>query len=109
MADIPKILGQRNPSAATLEVIYTVPASTSAMKSTGIVCNRSATPTSFRIAIAIAGAADSDEQYIYYDRPIGANDTFAFTFGIGLETTDEVRVYATLATLSFTVSGIEIT
>ena len=109
MADQPKILDQRDPSAATLEDLYTVPASTSAMMSTGVVCNRSATPTAFRISIAKAGAGDSDEQYLYYDRPIGANDTFSFTFGLGLEETDVVRVYATLATLSFTVSGVEIT
>lgn len=109
MADVLKVLGQSNPSAATLTDIYTVGVSTEAMLSTGVVCNRSATPTSFRISVAIAGAADSNEQYLYFDRPIGANDVFAFTFGIGLATTDVVRVYATLATLSFTVSGIEVT
>ncbi len=109
MAEQPKVLGQRDPAAATLETIYTVTAPvTGAVISTFVVCNRSATPTSFRMAVSPAGAAISDEMYQYFDRPITAFDTFAATFGIGLEVTDVVRVYATLATLSFSVHGLEI-
>ncbi len=110
MAEQTKVLGQRDPAAATLEIIYTVTAPvTGAVNSTFVVCNRSATPTSFRMAVSPAGAAISDEMYQYFDRPIGAFDTFAASFGIGLEVTDVVRVYATLATLSFTLHGLEIT
>lgn len=109
MAEQTKVLGQRDPVAATLEIIYTVTAPvTGAVISSLVVCNRSATPTEFRIAVSPAGAAISDEQYQYFDRPIGAFDTFAATFGIGLEVTDVVRVYATLATVSFSVHGLEI-
>lgn len=103
-----KILGQSKPSATTLTDIYTVPGATSAIVSTITVCNQSATPTAFRISIAPAGAADTASQYIYYDVAIGGNDTFACTFGISLATTDKIRVYNTLATLSFTVTGVEI-
>ncbi len=107
MAEVRGTLGQSDPVAATLTALYTVPADTSAVMSTFIVCNRSATPTSFRMAISPLGAAISDEMYEFYDRPIGANDTFAATFGWTLGTTDVVRVYATLATLSFTAVGLE--
>lgn len=107
MALTPKVLGQSNPSATTLTAAYTVPASTKTTVSTITVANRSGTSTSFRISIAKAGAADSLEQYIYYDIAIPGNDTFAATIGITLEPTDVVRVYATLATLSFNVFGIE--
>ena len=58
--------------------------------------------------MADAGAALSNEQYLYYDIPIAGNDCFATTTGICLETTDKIRVYATLATLSFNAYGTEI-
>ena len=108
MAEIYKILGQSNPSAATSTDLYTVPSSTEAVISTIVVCNRSSTATSFRISVAVDGAALSDEQYLYYDIAIGGNDTFVATLGITLGDTDKIRVYATLATLSFNASGTEI-
>lgn len=109
MTDTVKILAQTKPSAATLTDSYTVPAATSATISTITVTNQSATSTSFRISVAAAGAADTAKQYLYYDVPIAGNDTFATTIGITLATTDVLRVYNTLATLSFNVFGVEIT
>ncbi len=110
MAEQTKVLGQRDPAAATLEIIYTVTAPiTGAVVSSIVICNRSLTPTEFRIAVSPAGAAISDEMYQYFDRPIPAVDTFVATIGIGLEVTDVIRVYATLATVSFTAHGLEIT
>lgn len=73
-----------------------------------VVANRSAIATSFRVSVSPAGAADSDEQYLYYDIAIPGNDTFAATMGVTLAATDVVRVYATLATLSFNFFGVEI-
>lgn len=107
MAELGKVLGQLNPGAASLTDLYTVPGSINSVISTVMVSNRSSVATSFRISIAPGGAADSLEQYIYYDIAIPGNDTFAATIGITLETTDVVRVYATLATLSFSAFGIE--
>jgi hypothetical protein len=109
MASAHKVLGQSNPSAATNTTLYTVPGATQAIVSTITVCNRSATATSFRIAIRPAGASISNEHYIYYDVPIAGNDAFAATLGFALATTDVITVYATLATLSFTATGVEIT
>lgn len=109
MAIALKVLGQSAPGAASLTTLYTVPASTSTVISSIVVCNRSATPTNFRIAIRPAGAAISNEMYLYYDVAIAGNDTFVATIGISLATTDVVSVYATLATLSFNVFGQEST
>ncbi len=109
MADAYKVLGQSNPTAATLTTLYTVPSSTSAVASTISVCNRSATQTTFRISVAPSGASDSSEQYLYYDVEIPGNDTFMATVGLTLATTDVIRVYATLATLSFSLFGTEVT
>lgn len=109
MTDSAKILSQTNPSATTLTDSYTVPAATSTVVSSIIVANRSVTATTFRISIAVAGAADNSKQYIYYDVQAPGNDTFVSTIGLTLATTDVVRVYTTLATCSFTLVGIEIT
>lgn len=109
MANTYKVLAQSNPSAATLTDAYTVPASTSAVISSLSVANRSATATSFRISVAVAGAADANPQYTHYDIAIGGNDTYIATLGMTLAATDKVRVYATLATLSFNIFGTEIT
>lgn len=102
-----KVLGQSNPSATTLTTLYTVPASTTTVVSSIVVCNRSGTGTSFRIAVRPAGAAISNEHYLYYDVAIAGNDTFVATIGLSLDATDVVSVYATLATLSFNLFGQE--
>lgn len=107
MAITKKVLGQVNPAAATLTDGYTVPGSTMTTLSTVTVCNRSATPTKFRISVAVAGAADNDKQYFVYDDTIGANESWGITYGVTLAATDVVRVYALLATLSFGIFGAE--
>jgi len=107
VADVIKVLGQIEPSAATLTTLYTVPASTSAVCSSIVVCNTSAVATTFRVAVRPAGAAIANKHYLYYDVAIAGNDTFVATIGMSLATTDVVSVYATLATLSFNLFGIE--
>lgn len=107
MATELKVLGQSNPSAATLTDLYTVPAATQAVSSSIVVCNRSSVATSFRIAVRPAGASISNEHYLYYDVAISGNTTFTATIGMTLTATDVVSVYATLATLSFNQFGQE--
>lgn len=108
MATAYKVLGQSSPSATTETVLYTVPAATSAIASSVIVCNRSAVLSTFRISIAVGGTTTANKDYIYYDLPIGANDTFIATVGVTLAATDEVRVYASNTNLSFSLYGSEI-
>lgn len=107
MAQTLKILSQTKPSATTLTDSYTVPALTTAVVSSLVVCNQSAVATSFRISVAQAGAADNPKQYLYYDVAIGSNDTFIATIGLSLGAGDVIRVYNTLATLSFNFFGQE--
>ena len=107
MATTVSVLGQSNPSATTLTTLYTCDASSGTVASSIVVCNRSATPTSFRVAVRPAGASISNEHYIYYDVTIAGNDTFIATIGITLANTDVISVYATLATLSFNLFGVE--
>jgi len=102
-----KVLGQADPTAATLTTLYTVPASKEAVTSTLVICNRDITATTIRVAVRVAGGAIQDEDYLYYDLEIPGNETFATTIGITLATTDVVSVYATLATVSFNLFGSE--
>lgn len=103
-----KVLGQTALGATSLTDIYTVPAATQAVVSTITVCNRGITEATFRVSVAVAGAADDPEQYVYYDVPVDGNDTFAGTLGIALGATDVVRAYASNANLTVNIFGVQI-
>ena len=103
-----KVLAQVDPVVTTLTDAYTVPALTQAIISTIVICNRAAATASYRISVAIAGAADATKQYLAYDTPIAGNSSHTLTLGITLGPGDKVRVYDNPATVSFNISGVEI-
>ena len=105
MAELPITPVQSNPSAATLTEIYDVPDSTTFVGRVNIA-NRSSTATSFRVSIQKDNAADDNSQYLAYDCPIAGNEVLSIE-GITMDADDRLNVYATLATLTFTVMGIE--
>lgn len=109
MADTLKVLAQSLPSATTLTDVYTVPGATSATISSVVICNQSSTATTFRLSVAVAGAADATKQYIYYDVDLAGNDTFIATIGITLAATDVVRGYSGNGSISFQLFGVEVT
>lgn len=109
MAETRKVLGQLNPAITTLSAIYTVPAATQAVVSSVTICNEGTTDATFRLSVAVAGAADNAKQYLYYDLPLTAKDTFIGTVGITLGAADVVRGYASTASVAFNVFGVEIT
>lgn len=100
-----KIQAQVNPLAATLTDAYTVPVGKMAIVNL-TVTNRANAATAFRISLAVGGAADNLKQYIDYDTAINANTPIERK-GISLAAGDVIRVYATLATLSFNLTGVE--
>lgn len=108
MATAYKVLGQSNPAATTATTLYTVPASTSAVVSSLMICNQGVS-TTFRVAVRPAGATLEAKHYIVYDSYINGNDSVFLTLGITLATTDVVTVYAGTANLSFNLHGSEIT
>jgi hypothetical protein len=108
MAEALKVLGQANPSAATLTDLYTVPGSYSTTVSTIAICNRTQTSKRVRVSVAPAGASDSLEQYIMYDVLLLKNDYIYATIGITLDETDVVRVYTDVAGVSFNLFGVEV-
>lgn len=108
MATTYKVLGQQNPAATTATTLYTVPASTSTVVSSIVVCNQAASTATFQIAVRPAGASLTASQYIVYNTSIPANSNISYTLGITLATTDVITVYASTTTLSFSAFGSEI-
>jgi len=102
-----KILGQLAAAATTSEVLYTVPDLKGAVLSSIVVCNRSASSKTFRLAVSYGGNALSNKDYQYYDTSIPANDTLTIVIGMTLSNEDVVRTYASSADLTFTAYGVE--
>ena len=94
-------------TATTNTNLYTVPAATQTVVSTLVIANQAASAATYRIGIRVAGAAIALHQYIAYDVAIAANDSTALTLGICLNATDQVFVYSSPSTLTFTMFGNE--
>ena len=109
MAEALKVLAQAAPAATTLTGIYTVPALTSTVVSTLVVCNQNATRIRFRVSVAVAAAGDTPSQYIFYDVEVMARSSLTATIGITLATTDVVRAYTDTTNVSFNLFGTEVT
>jgi hypothetical protein len=103
------VLAQHKPTAANLEDAYTVPAGKDSVVSSLVVCNQSGSSDSFRISIAVGGAANVSKQYIYYDIAIPAYETFIATVGFSLNDGDVIRVYSTNGNCSFNFFGSKVT
>lgn len=120
MADSPKRLGAIVATITTATsaaassginmILYTVPASTSTVVSTIFVCNRGSSSATFRIAHVDNGVIVdlSNEDYLYYDLTIPANNTFASTSGISMSAGDSIVVLGSSTNLNFIAEGIEI-
>ena len=107
MAETLSVLAQSAPASVTLTDAYTVPGATTAVVSSFTACNQTAAATTFRISVAIAGAADTPAQYLFYDLPLPANDTYKDVLGITLGAADVVRVYSGNGSVSFNLFGAQ--
>ena len=110
MANVYKRLGAVAVSANTDTELYETPAATSAVVSTISVCNRGSSQATFRIAHVDATAVGSvaNEDYIYYDVPIPANDTFLITAGVTMAAENIILVRSSSAYVNFISWGSEI-
>lgn len=106
--EVCKILGQAAPAATVLTLLYTVPAATNTTSSSVVVANQNATTIKFRISVAVAAAADTPAQYLYFDCALSGNSTFIATVGITLGATDVMRVQSDTANVSFNLFGAEV-
>ena len=109
MANAYKILGQVDLTTTADTAVYTVPAATEAVISTIILANRTASATTFRIAVKPDGAALSNSHYIAYDVPLAANDSTTLTLGVTVNAADVISVTAGDASaISVNIFGTEI-
>jgi len=109
MATTYKVLGQIAATANTTHNVYAVPASTQAVLSSIIICNRNDTANAtYRIAVQPAAAALANDHYIAYDAPITALDSVALTLGVTMGNTDILSVYSANPNVTFSVFGSEI-
>lgn len=108
MAIALKCLAQAIAAALVQSTLYTVPGATSAVASTITICNQSLNPTTFRVAVQIAGAAISTgKEYIFFDAPIAGKQTQTYTIGMTLAATDIVSVQSANGLCSFNLFGQE--
>ena len=107
MADILKVLGQVDPAATTITVLYTVPDMTQTTISSIVAANRTGSAITFRLSVHVAGAGANDKQYLYFDKSVAANDSLAIVIGITLNQTDVLKVYTSAVNMSFNVFGCE--
>ena len=104
-----KVLAQGNPSASALTPLYTCSSALGATATSITICNQSTNTTAFfNVSIAVGGAVDSPQQYVYYQLILDPTDTFIATIGFTLAQNDVVRVYSTTANLSFNLFGCEL-
>ena len=107
MSDTIKVLGQLAAAATTEEDLYTVPNLAQTTCSSVTICNRSSSSISFRISVAVDDVTTTDQDYIFYDAPLGANATLSVILGMTLYQNDTVRTYASATGMSFNLFGVE--
>ncbi len=107
MADNLKVLGQLDPAATTVTVLYTVPDMTQTTVSSIVAANRTGSAITFRLSVHVAGASANDKQFIYYDKSVAANDSLTLVIGITLNQTDVIKVYTSAVDMSFNMFGCE--
>ena len=108
MAITYKVLGQLNPTSGSLNVLYQVPAATSAVCSTLVIASFGAS-SNVRVAVQPASASIENKHYIVYDSAVNQFDSSFLTLGVTLAATDVISVRSSTNSSSFTLFGSEIT
>ena len=109
MATTYKLLGQQNPGASWT-ALYTVPSSTSAVLSTVVICNTSASARTFRVAVVSSSATTpTAANALAYDTALPPNETIVMTMGVTLGASYCLKVYGSTTDVTFTAFGSEIT
>lgn len=101
----PGILAQLAIPAAVEQVLLAVPANSKARIQGFTFTNRSGSADTFRLSFSLRGAATSSKDYVYYNLPLDANDTFLSELDFTLDGTGVVRVFCSLGNISVTMYG----
>jgi hypothetical protein len=111
MANAYKILGQLNPTANTQGNVYVVPAATSAVVSSILVTNQTASNLSYSIAVmppANYTSPAANTYYIVRGGLLPASDTVNLNFGVTLQTGSILAANASSSSVSISAFGVEI-
>ena len=109
MAIAYKVLGQQAPASTSNVDVYTVGAGKSAIVSSLIIANTTASSATARVFLRIGGAAAATSNALAYDVTVSANSHAAFTEGWTMAATDVLTVQSgTSNALTFTLTGSEI-
>jgi hypothetical protein len=109
MAFYYKTLGQTAPAGTSNTDVYTVASGRSAVISSIVICNVTATAATYRVFQRIAGATAGVGNAIAYDASVPANSTSTIEVKMTLSATDVLTVQSgTGSALTFTVNGSEI-
>jgi hypothetical protein len=98
-----------NGTIGTGQTLYgPVPASTSAVVRSIIICNQAASSATYRLGYSTS-TSYSTSDYLVYGATIAANDTVILTIGATLATTTYLLFSASAATVNAVAFGTEIT
>ncbi len=99
-------LGNVEPAITTETDLY-APSGEKAVVSRIFVCEKGGASATFRVGIDYSGgSAVADNEWLFYDHPIGATQTVLLPGGIVVPDGDQLRVYASTGDLTFTAFGM---
>lgn len=99
---------QGTSSTGTYATLYEVPASTSAVISTIVICNTANAPATYRIGLDTTAGTPGASEWIVYDALVAANDSTFLTVGATLDTGKFLRVSSSANTVTFSAFLSEI-
>jgi hypothetical protein len=85
----------------TYGTLYNTSASTTAVVSTILLCNTSATQQQYRIGIMGSAGTPSTQDFIVFNDSVAGNDTVALTLGVTLGNSQFIRVSSSSNSLGF--------
>lgn len=89
-------------NSSTYATLCSTAGGTTAVISSIVICNRSTTAATYRIAITTTAGTPSAGQFLVYDSAIAGNDTVSLSLGITLDASEFIRISSSTNTLDFT-------
>jgi hypothetical protein len=99
---------QGTSSISTYDTLYNTSASTSAVISSILITNTSASSATYRIAITDSATTPTASQWLVYDGAVAGKDTIALTLGITLSNSQFIRFSSSANTVTFSAYISEI-
>ena len=92
---------QGTAALSTYGSLYFTGAATTAIISSIVVCNTSASAVLFRVGLMGTAGTPSASEFIVYDASLAGNDTIALTLGLTMGNSQFLRVSSSANTLAF--------